>query len=438
MTEHSPSPVPHTPHGGELRLPTPPGVIRQFWIRHPWVTDSIVAGVYVLPMLIVLALEAFGAIPDPRSTAMIAVNLIVVVAMGGALLFRRHAPLAVLAATWAGLLISFPDYGEGDTLPVFFALYAVAVYRSVRAAWIGLGISIVVATGGAYLHQELLNEPWGSVSAQYGIIMLAVTLIGINIGNRRRYVLALLDRAAQLVRERDQHAQLARATERSRIAREMHDIIAHSLSVMVALADGAEALAEKDPGRSRTAMRDIAVTGRTSMTEMRRLLGVLADEAQPDAAAPDLQAAPLQPLPGTRQLSDLVESFRAAGLPTRLKLSGRPPHSPGVQLTIYRVVQESLTNALRYARHATCVTVALRTEPGLVMVTVTDDGRALPGAPSQGSGRGIIGLGQRVALYGGTLNAAPLPGGGWQVHASMVLDAGPDTDTGSDEVEGDA
>jgi signal transduction histidine kinase len=459
MTEQRSAPVRPPQHGGDLRLPTPPGVIRQFWNRHPWVTDSIIAGIYAVPMLIVLSLEGVGAVPETRPTSMIALNLIVVVAMGSALLFRRHAPLAVLAVTWLGLLVSFPDYGQGDVLPVFFALYAVAVYRSVRAAWIGLAISVGVGICGAVIHRSLLEEPWGSVSAQYSVVMLAVTLIGINIGNRKRYVAAIIDRAAQLARERDQQAQLARISERSRIAREMHDIIAHSLSVMVALADGADALAEKDPARSRGAMREVAATGRGSLVEMRRLLGVLADDQETDAAAtatnavapgnasgaqasgeltsgarsialqssqPHASQSPTapsrEPQPGVGQLADLVESFRSAGLPTRLEMTGQMPKNPGIQLTLYRIVQESLTNALRYSLHPSMITVRVNSLQGRLEVVISDDGRQRPSAPSQGSGRGIVGMRERVALYGGTLDAGRSPGGGWRVRATMTTD----------------
>jgi len=428
MTEQRSSPVPQLPHGGDLRLPMPPGVIRQYWARHPWVTDSIVAGLYFVPMVIALALELAGAVPDVRPVPWIAVNLIVVIAMTGALLFRRQAPLIVLGVTWVGLLVSFPDFGQGDTLPVLFALYAVAVYRGVRAAWIGLAISAGVGVVGALLHSGTLGTSWLDTSAQYAILMLAVTLVGINIGNRKRYVAAIIDRAAQLARERDQQAQLARISERSRIAREMHDIIAHSLSVMVALADGADAIADKDLARSREAMREVAATGRGSLVEMRRLLGVLADDPEKDAdpapSAPgDVVPPPsLEPQPGVDQLADLVESFRSAGLPTRLEMTGQMPENPGIQLTLYRIVQESLTNALRYSLHPALVTVRVNAVPGRLEVTVSDDGRQRSDTPSQGSGRGIVGMRERVALYGGTLDAGRSPGGGWRVRATMSID----------------
>ena len=403
--------------GGDLRLPTPPGVARQFWARHPWLADVLVAGVYVALNAIILLFAA------NTPTQVVAVTVVVVVVMTAALLFRRRAPVLVLSATWVGLLVSFPDDGQGDPIPVLIALYAVAVYRNSRSAWIGLAASIAVGTFGAWISEASSSGLWAGIATQYAIIMLAATLIGVNVGNRKRYVAALVDRAAQLARERDQQAQLARVSERARIAREMHEIISHSLSVIVALADGADAIAQIDPERSRVAMREVAATGRNSMAEMRRLLGVLGEDSDTDVAAPAVAPdAPLNPQPGLGQLADLVESFRSAGLPTQFETKGMSPSNPGIQLTIYRIVQESLTNALRYSDQPTLVAVRLKSLPGRVEVVVSDDGRQVSEVASQGSGRGIIGLRERVALYGGTLTASSLPNGGWRLRATMTFD----------------
>lgn len=432
---------PSRPPGGELRLPTPPGVARRFWARHPWLADSLVAAVYFVPMTITVLID-LAAPGGPARPSAVVVTAVVTALLTAALLFRRHAPLFVLGVTCAGLLASFPSQGQGDTVPVLIALYAVAVYRGVRSAWLGLIAAVGVAAIGAYLADGTTYAAWPSVAGQYAILMLAATLLGVTIGDRKRYVAALVDLAAQLARERDQQAQLARVTERGRIAREMHDIVAHSLSVMVALADGADALLDKDPERSRTAMREVAATGRSSMTEMRRLLGVLAEDPEDQAGQAD-QAdhdrldgpdgpgvddrvsadAPLNPQPGADQLVDLVDSYRSAGLPARLELTGRIPANPGLQLTIYRIVQESLTNALRYAAEATLVSVRLSSTPGRVEVVVADNGRRRVEGPAPRPGRGIIGLRERAALYGGTLEAGAIPGGGgWQVRAVMDVD----------------
>ncbi|MGO4689589.1 sensor histidine kinase [Glaciibacter sp. 2TAF33] len=456
MSTHSFSPGPAP--GGELRgggglseedlrLPTPPGVIRQFWARHPWLLDSLVAVLYLLLTAIALVADSGATKPSPGSTLILKGSIAVVLAV--VLLFRRRAPLPVLALGWLGLIVPYLLYGEGEILPVLIALYAVAVYDTTRHAWIGLGISVVLTTAGALIGHPEPAPPAIGGAIQYAVVMLVATLLGINIGNRRRYVTALLDRAAQLARERDQQAQLARISERARIAREMHDIVAHSLSVIVALADGAEAINTKNPERASAAMRQVAQTGRSSMAEMRRLLGVLgaddgdalgtADGDAPAAAATGdtaggfRPAASLSPQPGVTDMAVLVESFRSAGLATRLETIGTPPANPGLQLTVYRIVQESLTNALRYATHASAAVVRLVVSAERVEVTVSDDGRPRPGAPSQGSGRGLIGLRERVALYGGTLDAGPVPGGGWRVRATMeITDTAADTGTGAE------
>ncbi|MFO7690789.1 MAG: histidine kinase [Cryobacterium sp.] len=429
MSSSDISPGPVAP-GGELALPTPPGAARRFWSRHPWLTDAAVASGYLLPVLlgwVVTAIVVPGAGPQSLADSVSRAVMVVVVTI--ALLVRRHAPRTVLVVSWAGLIVSYPGSGPADALPVLIGLYALAVYRSAVSAWIGLAASVTVGflaafvrVAGSPLVASAADAAWIVMGSQYAVSMLAATLVGVNLGDRRRYEAALLALAGQLAEERDRQAGLARVAEQARIAREMHDIVAHSLSVMVALADGSAALVETDPERSRTAMRQVAGTGRASLVEMRRLLGILADGA--DFA--------LSPQPGIDQLAELVQTFRAAGLPTRLEVEGRGPENAGIQLTVYRIVQESLTNSLRYAHHPTRVTVRLRLATQSVEVLVDDDGDrdddggpAVPGAPatavSQGSGRGLIGLRERVALYGGALQAGPGPHAGWRVHATMTL-----------------
>ena len=347
-----------------------------------------------------------------------------------ALLFRRYRPWTVLAVAWAATLVAFPLAGNIDALPIPLALYAVAVYRSTRDAWIGLAASVAVGTGAAFLASGL-HRPSGVVSfgasaattsPQFAIIMLTATLIGINIGNRRRYLAALIDRAAQLAHERDQQARLATAAERARIARGMHDIVSHSLSVMVSLTDGSAAVAATSSERSSDAMRQVAETGRRALADMRRMLGVLDSDPAEAAANP----APLMPQPGTGDLQALIETFRAAGLPIRFTAAGVPPEDPGEQLTIYRVVQESLTNTLRYAADATRVAVEVTSTPARVTVIVEDDGHA--STPSMhGAGRGLVGMRERVALYGGTVQSGPYSGGGWRVVATFAPEDGFDT-----------
>jgi signal transduction histidine kinase len=269
-----------------------------------------------------------------------------------------------------------------------------------------------------YLATALSSDHFASHNSSLLLSLVFALLIGSNIGNRRRYLAALIDRAAQLARERDQQGLLATAAERSRIAREMHDVVAHSLSVMVRLSDGADAVFEKDPARSREAVRQIGEVGRDSLRDMRRLLGVLRTEEGEEVAA-------LGPQPTLDELDRLIETYRATGLPVAVQQLGDPPSDTGLQVAVYRTVQESLTNALRYAREPSRVLVQLDYRSGIV-VEVTDDGLFLGPVASVGTGRGLVGLRERAALFGGTAEAGPRlnpetgqDGGGWRVRVTL-------------------
>ncbi|WP_104193546.1 sensor histidine kinase [Cryobacterium sp. Y82] len=396
--------------GGDVRLPTPPGVVRRFWTRHPHLADALVAAIYVVPVTLTFVTNLLDT--DQASLRDVVLNAAIVLLLATALFFRRRIPRLVLVVTWIGLL-TFADYGEVHLIAQLLALYAVAAYSDVRSAWIGFGTSTLLASLAAWLTDNPAEVPWIPVASQVAIMLLAATLVGVNMGNSKRYVASLLDLAAQLTRERDQQAQLSRISERARIAGEMHDVVAHSLSVMVALADGAYAIAPKDIERSRAAMLDVAGTGRRSMTEMRRLLGVLDIGTEP---------APRSPQPGIDQLADLVESFRSTGLPVVLERSGREPANPSVQLTIFRLVQESLTNVLRYADTPTHVVVQLHSAPGTAEVTISDNGRKRRESGARAFGRGLIGMQERVSIYGGDFEAGAGIHDGWRVHAAMAFE----------------
>jgi signal transduction histidine kinase len=318
----------------------------------------------------------------------------------------------VLIVTALATVAMGPTEGGNETaLP--FALYAVAVYASARQAWVGFAGTAVVSTVAAALGLLVGGMDLGTaVATAIGLtaIMLIATLIGVNVGNRKRYVQALVDRARQLVRERDQQARLAAASERSRIAREMHDIVSHSLTVMVTLAEGSAAAAATSSASASTAMRQVAETGRQALSDMRRMLGVLhADDESRDSG--------LQPQPGVGDLDELVAHSRAAGLPVTLTSAGEPPSDPAEQLTIYRIVQESLTNSLRHAGSPSIVSVDVEHTAEATHVRVADDGSGP--AEVQEPGHGLLGMRERVALYGGFLEAGPGEGGGWVVDATI-------------------
>jgi len=404
-----------SPSGGDLALPRPPGVIRRFLAAHPVFVDSLIAGVYLVPSMIG-GIYMMLTEPSWQMGTRIALSAIA----GAALFLRRQQPWAVLVVAVTVMVAASFLGRDVDFVPALAALYALAVYRSAKAAWIGFGITC----GAAAVTLGLMSlgpapdryTPFDSGTPASLISVAASSLfwvlVGVSVGNRRRYLSALIDRAQQLARERDQQAVIAAAAERSRIAREMHDIVSHSLTVMITLADGSSRLVASAPDRSADAMRMVAETGRSALDDMRRLLGVL--------RATEGAGVEREPQPGVDELGELIERFRAAGLVVHVTVNGAAPTDTGQQLTVFRVVQEALTNALRYAALATHVDVTIDFTPATISITVDDDA-TVHGAPGQGSGRGLIGLRERVALYGGSLEAGPKTGGGWRLRA--VFDA---------------
>ncbi|MDF2574255.1 MAG: two-component sensor histidine kinase [Agromyces sp.] len=402
--------------GGELRLPRPPGVVRRFWARHPRLADGLIAGIYGIPTVIGTIVGAVQyALPVWVAIAAVATALATAV---GLLLFRRSHPSVVLALAWLSCLMSAPT-GSIDVLAILIVLYAMAVYASSRAAWIAYGLSVAVGGAAAYLstwlRDALVVDPFefdalGS-SIAFAVFMLIATLIGVTVGNRRRYLDALIARAHDLARERDQERQLAAAAERARIAREMHDIVSHGLTVMITLADGSAATAGHDPARAAEAMRRVADAGRDALTEMRRMLGVLNDASGGEATR--------APQPDAAAIPGLVDGFREAGLPVRLTTSGAAITGAALQLAAYRIVQEGLTNVLRHADGAQQVDVLIEHHDDSVEITVEDDA-VHASTRMTGAGRGLEGLRERVALYGGTIEAGPRTTGvGWRLHATL-------------------
>jgi signal transduction histidine kinase len=344
-------------------------------------------------------------------------SLILPVALFLPLVWRRRAPLTVFGTVAA---VAFVQWLVGvqpvlADMALLVALYTVAV----RSAWHHMLLAGVVLEGGILL----VSVRWGP-EGRFLVPVLFLTALaipvavtGTNMRIRRVYLASLEDRGVRLERERDQQAQLAVAEERARITREMHDIVTHNLSVMVALADAAAFAQFRSPGKATCAMQQISDTGRQALTDMRRSLGVLrADE-------PDAQS---HPLPGIAQLQSLVDQMRAAGLPTSLGLEGDPDPVPTTaQLTVYRLVQEALTNTLKHAPPGTRADVRVRFSPKAVTIEVTDDG-STGQIHSPSAGHGIAGMRERAAAYGGALQAGPLPGGGWRVSAHITLAAAGD------------
>ena len=388
------------------------GPVRRFFVRRPRTMDALV--------MIFVALAVSTSDVGTVSTRQVPVAVAFGILSGLALGWRRSHPLAVTGATVALGVVSLAATGSlgGIELPLAFALYAVAVSLPGNRAWMTASVAVALTVGAEWLWADASPDPIeraadGSVimmddrvatTAGVLILVLAGMAFGTSVRNRREYLASLLSRANALATDRDRQAQLARAAERSRIAREMHDVVAHSLSVMITLADGASASLVKAPDRSQAALRELASTGRAALGDMRRVLGALHDDA------------PLEPTGQVQDLPALIERFRTAGLPVRAEgLQLDPQSDTGVRLALYRVVQEALTNVLRHARGTARVDVDLRDFPDHWEATVTDYGGVAPVDDAGGSGLGLVGMRERVGLLGGSVEAGQWELG-WRVH----------------------
>lgn len=417
---HSCAPVPgagvhQVDHEG--KLPAPPNPARVFLFRHPVAVDGAVTAACVVLTVVPSVLMFPFVFRDAVAVAGL------VLSSGVPFFFRRTHPVAVLIAIAVLAVMGFAAHGLFLLLPLACAVYAVTVYRSVRAGWLGFVCLMPLMAVAAVTEDPSPVPPPGEVAVAAqpeatipaGIAVLIAVLIGSNVSAQRRHIGALAERGRQLVIERDQRAELAAALERTRIAAEMHDIIAHSLSVMVALADGSQAVLHTCPERAETAIREVAATGRKALSDMQGVLGALKEPGPP---APR-NAAGVQPPSGRESVRELVETFRVAGLPLAFTTTGAPVEDPALHRVVHRILQEALTNTLRYAADATQVSATIDHRPDTIVVTVQDNGRHGAAQPSQGSRLGLLGLQERTKVYGGTLEAGPHPAGGWQVTATL-------------------
>jgi signal transduction histidine kinase len=320
---------------------------------------------------------------------------------------RRRYPVEVFAITLSAAVISDLIGGPFQFVGALVGLYTVAAYlgrpRSIYAA-AAAGIATVVTSIGDS------GTPMAQVSAILAVFA-GSWLLGDNIRTRRAYLRELEDRADRLEREREESIRRAAADEQARIARELHDIITHNVSVMTVQAAAAGDVFDTQPGRVREALDSIELTGREALTELRRLLG---------RVRPEDGGTELAPQPGLARLDALLEQVRAAGLQVDLTVEGEPRELPiGLDLSAYRIVQEALTNILKHA-HASKATVHIRYEPDAIELEVVDDGRG--SAPDETQrGQGIIGMRERAALVGGALRVGRAPGGGFAVDARIPL-----------------
>ncbi|MEU9889776.1 sensor histidine kinase [Sphaerisporangium sp. NPDC051011] len=323
------------------------------------------------------------------------------------LAWRRRRPLtafaAVLSAFWLTPLE--PLMATLALPPMVAVLYTLAGALRPRPALVMLGLALTgpVATALPDLSRT------GAV-APYSLIFIVAWAAGFSLGRQREYGRALLAHQERLAEAEAQRARARVAEERLRIARELHDVVAHSMSIVTLQAGFGGLVVGERPAEARAALDTIETTGRQALTEMRRLLGVLREDGDQDAAP--------APLPGLAGLDALIGRTARAGLEVELAVSGAARDLPaGVDLTAYRIVQESLTNVIKHAG-VSRARVALAYQPGELVVQVTDEGRARPGQALT-AGHGLVGMRERAAACGGELRAGPLPRGGFEVAARL-------------------
>jgi signal transduction histidine kinase len=317
------------------------------------------------------------------------------------LLWRRRYPVGVLAVVTAVVVVMI---GFGIWVIPFqlaLALYTVSANLDRRTAWRAGGASVVVVAVSAALAS---HEDFGLTAAKV-VFLAAAWLLGDSLGSRRAYVREIEEKADRLEREREAHARQLVAEEQARIGRELHDVVAHALSVIVIQAAAADDVFDTDPALAREPIRAIEGAARSALGDLRRVLGLLHE------------GTPLEPQPGLERLDELVGRVRSTGLDVALSVEGHPrPLPAAVDLSAYRIVQEALTNTLKHA-HATHATVHVRYGDRLV-VEVRDDGRGADGADA---GRGLVGMRERASMLGGSVAAGAAPGGGYLVSAELPL-----------------
>ena len=333
------------------------------------------------------------------------------------LLWRRRAPVAVLfiCVAMLGIQANFFNPTSQPPLTTFVLLlvvfYSVAAHGEGFRADVGAAVAFAAEILAIDVPRFLAGENPGDIIPAWAFIIV-FWFIGKTIRQRRLQAVELEDRASQLELEREERARLAVAEERSRISRELHDIIAHSVSVMVVQAQAAQRLLEGEQREARQALGSIETTGRQALAEMRRLLGTL--------RRTDAELA-LAPQPSLKHLDALVEQAREAGLPVELSVEGDAGSlPPGVDLTAYRIAQEALTNVRKHAGGAHASVVVRRSDDGIEL-EITDDGSGSD--KNDGTGQGLIGMRERVALYGGVFESGKREGGGYVVRARLPLDS---------------
>ncbi len=383
---------------------------------HPMAGDTVLA---VLLGLLDLLLLAADSLSDAPELAPWYIALPLNVAMVTPLVFRRRSPLwSAYCVLVIGVVHATLVVGVASVAGLAMSVYSVVVYAGRRQGLLYVGAVVVASAVGLALDQS--DET--VISALFLAFGIALCwTLGEFVGARRAYDVEVEARLHLLETERDQATRIAVAEERGRIARELHDVVAHAVSVMVVQADGASYAIRSNPELAQRALQTISETGRGALGELRRLLDVLRSD--------DADGEPRVPQPDAHAVAELADRMRTAGVPVELELGELGDLPAGVSLGIYRIVQESLTNTLKHAGRGATASVRVHRTGDLVEVLVSDDGaghvpQLVPAArrdPRLPGGNGLIGMRERAHVYGGTLDVGPAPGGGWQVRAALPV-----------------
>lgn len=395
------------------------------WARtRPLVADGAFAAAIIATILLMLH-ASWDDVPPAGFRRPDALLVVLVVAAVGPVALRRVRPVAALVVMTAALLVSqgltYEDTGQA--LGVLVGAYSVAAHARPRVSWrwavaYGAVLSGWIVIG---IAADAANASPTDILAT-NIIYGTAWILGDNMRRRRERVADLEERARRLDHERELEAREVRSRERAAIARELHDVVAHSMTVMVVQASGARRAVHRDPDLAADALRVIEETGRASLVEMRRILGVLRDGDTPDFA----------PQPSVGRIDELA--VLDPDRPIEIVREGDVRElAPSVDVSAYRIVQEALTNVRKHAGPRARTTVSIAYGPDALTVRVDDDGRGaitllaqgtgVDGAPGPNGGNGLVGMRERVTVCGGTLRTGPRVGGGWTVQAVLPYEA---------------
>jgi signal transduction histidine kinase len=395
--------------------------LRQADRAHPWVLDTAVVVLAFLMFCLPDLLHGGAGDGDSHHRFRVAAT---------------RLPLAVMLLLQAGLVLPLL-WRRRRPLAAFAVIAAVFVLQWSLGAALRADVALFIALYSLALHGRLRQLPWACGAMAAAMVLVAVRVsaamsvwdalffllstataalaLGLVIRIRRAQLAGLRERAARLEIERDQRSRLAAASERARVAREMHDIVGHNLSVMITLADAGAYATDLAPERGKEALQLIGDTGRTALGELRRVLGVLREASDSPSTVPDLS-----PQPGVADIEALCDGVRTAGLDVVYRTVGDVDAlDGGTQLTVYRIVQEGLTNTLKHAGAGTRVKLSLIAEDDRLVIQVRDDGPGGRPGPRNEEGHGLVGMRERAALYGGSVSAGPASGGGWAVEATL-------------------